>query len=85
MRERKCERHILLSVLTSISEHHSLVAGSLLFGVLANYTSIDIGALFVNGGDDSAGVRVELVVRLGVSYATDDFAYGFLNVYVGVV
>ena len=82
MRRRAWERD---RVLAGIAEHHSLVAGSLLFGMLADHSSVNVCALFVYGRDYSAGIRIELVFGAGVAYLADYSSDCFLDVHVGVV
>ena len=48
--------HIFRRLVGGITEHHSLITGTLFHRVLAFYTSIDIGALFVNGTQYAASI-----------------------------
>ena len=56
MRQRDGSRHQLLILIHRIPKHHSLVAGAA--GV---YAHGDVAGLFVDAGDDGAGVAVEAV------------------------
>jgi hypothetical protein len=68
---RDGRRHQLQSLIARIPKHHSLVAGAA--GV---YAHGDVAGLFVDGGDDGAGVAVEavegVVVADGLDGAADD-------------
>ena len=84
VREREGEGHVLVAVDARIAEHHSLVAGALFHGVAAHHSAVDVGALLVYGGDDSAGGGVEAVFGLGVADAAYHAARSGRNVHVGV-
>lgn len=47
-------RHIVLSLVACISEHHSLVAGTLIVVVAVVDTTVDVVALLVDGRQDAA-------------------------------
>ena len=47
--EVKTHRHIVLGLVSGIAEHHTLVAGTLLFLVAVIHTAVDVLALFVDG------------------------------------
>ena len=85
VREGQGEGHVLLGVRAGVAEHHALVAGALPFGVFAHDAAVDVRALLVDGGNDSAGVGVETVLGLGVADARDYAAHRGGNVHVGVV
>lgn len=83
VREGDGERHELGGFAAGVAEHHSLIASSLLFFLGAFDSLVDVGRLFVDGGDDSAGVGFEFVFAFGVADVGDDVADGFLDVDVG--
>ncbi len=68
-----------------VSEHHSLVSGTLLLRVGADHAPVDVGTLLVDGGEDSAGVAVEHVCRLVVADLVDDLAHLCLDVDICVL
>ena len=49
------------------------------------YAAVDVGALFVDGGNDAAGGGVEAVLGLRVADALDDAAGRAGDVHVGAV
>ena len=55
------------------------------WSVLLVHSHSDVGALFVDGRDDGAGVGVETVFALGVTYAADGPAGDILDIDVCVV
>ena len=64
-------RHITLSLIGGIAEHHTLVTCSLLVLVGTVNTLIDVGTLLMDGCQDTAGITVKLVLRLGIANALD--------------
>ena len=50
----KTHRHIVLGLVSGIAEHHTLVAGTLLFFVAVIHAAVDVLALFVDGTQDTA-------------------------------
>ena len=85
VRERQGEGHVLLGVGAGVAEHHALVAGALLLGLLAGHAAVDVGALLVDGGDDAAGGGVEAVFGLVVADALDHAPRGGGDIDVGVL
>ena len=79
------ERHEFVGLVAGVAEHHALVAGTLLFPHSPVDALCDVGALFVQGGNDGAGVCVEMILGLGVADAADGAAHHPLDVHVGVV
>ena len=71
-------RHQLLILIHRIPKHHSLVAGAA--GVHAHG---DVAGLFVDGGDDGAGVAIEAVEGVVVSDGLDGAADDLLEIDVG--
>ena len=78
MRQRNRRRHQLLILITSIPKHHSLVAGAA--GVDAHG---DVAGLFVDAGDDGAGVAVEAVESVVVADGLHGAADYVLKIDVG--
>jgi hypothetical protein len=64
-------RHEVLGFLAGISEHHALVAGTLLFRGLAVHTLSNVSGLLVHGGDDGTGLPVEAHVRAVIADVLD--------------
>jgi len=79
MRQRNRHRHQLRRLITSIPKHHSLVAGAA--GV---YAHGDVAGLFVDAGDDGAGVGVEAVEGVVVADGGDGAADYGLEIDVGL-
>ena len=48
------QRHVVFSFVGSITEHHTLVACSLIHRVFAFYSTVDVRTLFVNGREYTA-------------------------------
>src|SRR5580700_9276459 len=78
MRQRDRSRHQLLILITSITKHHSLVAGAA--GVYAHGY---VAGLFVDAGDYGAGVGVESEEGVVVADGGDGPADQSLEIYVG--
>jgi len=53
--ESECQGDVEGSFVCCVTEHHALVTGALLCFVFAFHTAIDVGALFVESGEDAAG------------------------------
>ena len=85
VRQGQGEGHIFGCVPAGISEHHSLVAGALLFGVFTHHAAADVPALLVNGGEHSAGVAVEHIIGFVIADCVDHAAHCLLDVHIGVV
>ena len=49
VREVERKGHVVLCLIGGIAEHHTLVAGTLLFAVLTVHATVDVAALLVNG------------------------------------
>ncbi len=79
VRQRDRSRHQLLILIDSIPKHHSLVAGAA--GV---YAHGDVAGLFVDAGDDGAGVGVEAVEGVVVADGCDGAADDGLEIDVGL-
>ena len=78
VRKRNRRRHKLRRLIASKPKHHSLVAGAA--GVYAHGY---VAGLFVDAGDDGAGVAVEAVEGVVVSDGLDGAADDLLEVDVG--
>ena len=84
--------HVVFGFVGGITEHHALVAGTLVFfrclvGSLmvdAVDTTIDVVALLMDGTEDAAGVAVKLVFGLGVADILDGIAGDGLQVDVHI-
>ena len=76
--------HVSVGFVRRVAEHHTLVASTLLFLVGAIDTAIDVGTLLVNGGENTAGIAVELVFRLRVADFVDGSAGHRLQVDVSL-
>ena len=55
------DRHIALCLIGCISEHHTLVAGTLFVFVSVVHTAVDVGTLLMDGTQDTARITVALV------------------------
>ena len=73
------QRHIVFGVAAGVSEHHALVAGALVVGVLALYAAVDVGRLLVDGREDAARAGVEHVFGLSVADAANHIARHVLH------
>ena len=63
-----------------VAEHHALVARALVLGILADHAARDVGTLLVDGVQNAAAVRVELVFCFRVADAADGVAHDGLQV-----
>ena len=63
--------HVVLRLVGGIAEHHTLIAGTLLILVTVIDTAVDVGTLLVDGAEDTTGIPVELILRLGITNALD--------------
>ena len=72
--------HIALRLVGGIPEHHSLVAGTLVLVLLAVYATVDVNALLMNGGKDTAGIAIKLIFALRIANALDGIARNGLQV-----
>ena len=85
VRKIEGQGHVVRCILAGVTEHHTLVTGALGHLILAHHAAVDIRALLVDGGDDSAGSGVETVLGLGVTYTGDGVAHDLLNVDVRIL
>ena len=74
--------HVVVGLVTGVAKHHALVAGALVFLALAAHTLVDVVALLMDGGENTARVSVELILGLGVANAVDGAARNGLQVNV---
>ena len=84
MAQVEAQRHVVLGLVGGIAKHHALVAGTLVFTLLALHTTVDVAALLMNGTEHAAGVALKHVLALGVSDAVDHLAGNALKVNVGL-
>ena len=54
MGQVKAHGHKALCLVSGITEHHALVASTLLVLITIIHTTVDVGTLFVNGTQDTA-------------------------------
>ena len=78
--EVECYRHVVLGLVGSITEHHTLVAGALLFFLGTAYATVDVVALLVYGCEHATRVAVKLILRLVVANLVDGLAGDILQV-----
>ena len=78
--ERK--RHVVFCFVSSIAKHHALVACTLLHRVLTFYTTVNVGALLMNGGQYTARVTFEHVLAFGIADFLNYFARNELQINV---
>ncbi|OPZ92994.1 MAG: hypothetical protein BWY72_02485 [Bacteroidetes bacterium ADurb.Bin416] len=79
--------HIVFRLVGGVSEHHALVTGSLVHGVHFGSTidaSVDVGGLFMDGGEDTARIAFKHIVAFGITNAVDDGSGDFLKVDIGL-
>ena len=84
MAESDSQRHIPFRLVSSVAEHHTLVACALFFRIFANYTSVDVLTLFVKSGKNTARIAVKHNLAVVVAYFVDDFAGDTCKVNVSV-
>ena len=73
------QRHVVVHFVAGVTEHHALVARTLLLQRRTLHALVDVGRLAVDGGDDTARFVVELVVTLGVADTLDGAARHIVN------
>jgi len=78
----ECCRHVVVGFVGGIAKHHALISGALLLLFLARHTPIDIFALLVDGGEDAAGVVVELILGLGIADLLDGAPRHSLQIHI---
>jgi hypothetical protein len=61
-----------------------LVTGALLCFVFAFDAAVDVGALFVESGEDAAGVSVKFEFAAVIAYVVDNATGNVLQVYVSL-
>ncbi|CDF22597.1 putative uncharacterized protein [Prevotella sp. CAG:617] len=81
--QRKWQRHVGIGFVIGITEHHALIAGSLRHGVLALHATVDVGALLMDGAENTATLGVELILGFGVTNAANGATYNILQVGIG--
>ena len=82
MAESKGEGYVKRRLVCGVTEHHALVAGTLLFGFFALDTSVDVVALLMNGEKNAAGVAIEKQFGAVIAYFVDYTTCRALNVNV---
>ena len=80
VRQIQGNRHIVFGLVRGITEHHSLIAGTLTLLVFAGNALVDIIALLVDGREHTARIAVELILRLRVANLVDGLARNGLQV-----
>ena len=80
MGQIQTDGHIVLRFIGGIAEHHALVASALFVFIAVVYTAVYIGALLMNGAQNTARIAVELILGLGIADALDGVAGNGLEV-----
>ena len=80
----KTYRHQVLCFIHGITKHHTLVASSLVISIRLVNTPVDIHALLMDTGKDSARVTIELVFTLCISDFLDRLTGNGLQVDIGI-
>ena len=78
------QRHVVICFPARIAEHHSLVAGTLLFGGSALNTLVDVWTLLVNGAEHTTAGGIKHVFTLRVANAVDRIPRNLLDVEVSL-
>ena len=94
MREGDRQGHQLLRLVAGKAEHHALIARAdhIDFAVAETVLHLvgavdahgDVGRLFVDGGDDRAGIAIEARLVAVVTDADDHIAGNFGNIHIAV-
>ena len=71
MAQGECQRYIKRCFVCGVTEHHALVACTLVVGSLALDPAVDVGTLFVDGRQHTAGISVETEFASIVAYFVD--------------
>ena len=74
--------HVVVGLVRGVTEHHTLVAGTLLLLRSTAHAHIDIGRLRMQGRQYAATLGLKLILGLGVSDLADRVARDLLHVYV---
>ena len=80
--ERK--RHVILSFVGRIAEHHTLVACTLFHRVLTFYSAVDVGALFMDSAQHTTRIAFKHVFALRITDFLDNFTSNQLEVYISL-
>ncbi len=70
----KRKRHVVFRFIRCVAEHHTLVACALFHRVLTFHTTVDIGALLMNGGKYTTRVAFEHILSFGITDFLNHFA-----------
>ena len=76
--------HVVFRLVGGVAEHHALIAGSLVFKHRTFNPLVDVGALFMNGREHTAGIGLEHIFALGVADTGDDLTCNALQIHVGI-
>ena len=74
------ERHIVFCFVSGITEHHALVARTLFHRIPALHTTVDVGALLMNGGKHATRIALEHILAFGIADFLDYFTRDKLKV-----
>ncbi len=82
MRVMNGHGHKFFGLIAGEAEHHALIAGALFLeeAFAFGHALGDIGALFIEGDHDRAGLAVEADGRIGITGTGDGFAHHLLEV-----
>ncbi len=83
VRESDRRRHEYVGFVAGIAEHQALIAGTLVFRLLAINALGDIDGLLADNVDDAAGVAVVAHFRGGVADVLDDTAHQVFQIHPG--
>ncbi len=83
VRQDNRQRHELRGLVGGIPEHHPLITGPLLIGVLGIHALGDVGRLPVDRGEHRTGAMIEPHARVNISDPLDRGAHDIGNVDVG--
>ena len=84
MREVQRQGHKIIRLVGRITEHHALVTGTLLLRNRTTNPLVDVLTLRVQRGQDTATLRFELILRLGVTDLRNRLTNDFLDIHPSV-
>ena len=77
------QRHVGIGLVAGIAEHHALVAGTLIFFILALNAAIDVGALLMKSREDATRFSFKLERAAIVADAVNNASDGFHQINIG--
>ena len=75
-------RHVVVCLIGSITEHHALVASTLVLIFLTAHATVDVVTLLMDSSQHTTRVAIKLVLALGVTDVLDGLASDGLQIHI---